>query len=265
MSVISALAKTQISDIDCTIIQLTGLGMFFAFWSCKYLKVLQAEEGQTRALCLQNIRFFQDRRSLPHSHPDLEFADSVSITFEQQKREKKNNTVTQQESGDSVLCPVQLAAGIVQLVRDYPGTTDHTTISTYMTNGKTLQIMSEQVIITLRNAVGAIGKDSLGIAKDKISTHSICLGLAMAMYLGESPVYTIMLIGHWSSGAFLHYIRKQVMEFSHNVSRKMLSFQNYQHLPNFEHQIPENNTRQRNNPNNTKTRQNVGGDASRQV
>jgi hypothetical protein len=33
MSTISALAKTQISEIDRTIIQLTNLGMFFAFWS----------------------------------------------------------------------------------------------------------------------------------------------------------------------------------------------------------------------------------------
>jgi hypothetical protein len=32
MSIISALAKTQISEIDRTIVQLTSLGMFFAFW-----------------------------------------------------------------------------------------------------------------------------------------------------------------------------------------------------------------------------------------
>ncbi len=59
----------------------------------------------------------------------------------------------------------------------------------------------------------------------------------MAMYLGKCPVYTVMLIGHWSGDAFLRYIRKQVMEFSHNVSKRMLKFQNYRHIPNFEHQI----------------------------
>ncbi len=195
MSVISALAKTQISEIDHAIVQLTGLGILFAFWSCKYLKVWQTEEGQTRALCLQNIRFFQDGRSLPRSHPNLEFAACVSITFKQQKQEEKDNTVTQQASGDFVLCQVQLAAGIVQRIRAYPGTRDHTTISIYMTNKETLQILSEQVINALRNAVGPIGKDALGIAKDKISTHSIHSGLAVAMYLGKCPVYTIMLIG----------------------------------------------------------------------
>ena len=32
----------------------------------------------------------------------------------------------------------------------------------------------------------------------------------MAMYLGDCPVYSIMMIGRWSSDAFLRYIRKQV-------------------------------------------------------
>jgi hypothetical protein len=62
----------------------------------------------------------------------------------------------------------------------------------------------------------------------------------MAMYLGECPVYTIMLIGQWSSNALIWYIRKQVMEFSHNVSKRMLSFQNYGHIPNFEQQVSAN-------------------------
>jgi hypothetical protein len=34
----------------------------------------------------------------------------------------------------------------------------------------------------------------LGIAKHELGTHSIRLGATMAMYLGECPVYSIMLI-----------------------------------------------------------------------
>jgi hypothetical protein len=97
--------------------------------------------------------------------------------------------------------------------------------------------------------VGAIGETRLGITKEEVGTHSIRSGAAMAMYLGECPVYTVMLIGRWSSDAFLRYIRKQVMEFSHNVSKKMLKFQNYCHIPNFEHQIHTNDPRVCNDPN----------------
>ncbi len=67
---------------------------------------------------------------------------------------------------------------------------------------------------------------------------------------------------HWSSDAFLLYIYKQVMQFSHNVSKKMLRFNNYQHIPKYNHKIVANDPRVCNNPNNAKMRRNIGGDAS---
>jgi hypothetical protein len=73
-----------------------------------------------------------------------------------------------------------------------------------------------------------------------------------------------MLIGCWSSNAFLWYIQKQVMEFSQYVSKKMLRFNNYKHVPNYNHRIVANNPRVRNNPNNAKMQRNIGGDMSRQ-
>ena len=44
----------------------------------------------------------------------------------------------------------------------------------------------------------------------------------VAMFLDETPVYTRMMIGRWSSDALLKYIRKQVEQFSHNVAQKMI-------------------------------------------
>jgi hypothetical protein len=44
----------------------------------------------------------------------------------------------------------------------------------------------------------------------------------MAMYLAGVPAFTIMLIGRWSSDAFLWYIHRQVQEFSAGLSSKML-------------------------------------------
>jgi hypothetical protein len=81
-----------------------------------------------------------------------------------------------------------------------------------MTNGMIEHVTSAQVVNALRDVVGAIGEARLGIAKHELGTHLLRSGAAMAMYLGECPVYTIMLIGRWSSNAFLRYIRKQVMQ-----------------------------------------------------
>jgi hypothetical protein len=87
------------------------------------------------------------------------------------------------------------------------------------------------MVTALCNAVEAYGQIKLGIRKEEIGTHSLRWGAAMAMYLGECPVYVIMMIVQWSSNAFLRYIRKQVEQFSRNVSSKMLHYQFHQHVP----------------------------------
>ncbi len=118
------------------------------------------------------------------------------------------------------------------------------------------------MVNALRDVVGAIGEVRLGIAKHEVGTHLLWSGAAMSMYLGECPVYTIMLLGRWSSDAFLRYIRKQVMELSHNVSKKMLRFRHYRHVPDYDHRIAAKDPRVRNDPNNAETQRNVGGDAN---
>ena len=101
--------------------------------------------------------------------------------------------------------------------------------------------MSKQITNALQDAVSAIGEDALHIAKNEVGTHSIRLGAAMAMFLGGCPVFLIMMIGPRSSDAFLHYIQKQVKEFNHDVSRKMLTHMFHRHIPNYSSQFPTSN------------------------
>jgi hypothetical protein len=76
----------------------------------------------------------------------------------------------------------------------------------------------------------------------------------MEMYLGEIPIYTIMLIGRWSSDDFLRYIRKQVEQFLRNAAKKMLTFRSFRHIPDIApRQISSEDPRQRIHRNNAKT------------
>ena len=117
----------------------------------------------------------------------------------------------------------------------------------------------------LRDAVQAIGEGVLNIKVDEIGTHSIRSGAAMAMVMGGLPVYMIMLMGRWSSDAFLRYIRKQIEQFSHDVSTKMIKNMCYRYMPVPTESASNSDPRQRNNPNNAETRRNVGGNATRQA
>ena len=196
---------------------------------------------------------------LAHSDKELPQADFVTITFVDQKNGERMESVTQFCTNDRVLCPVRAAATIVKRIRAIPSTTEETTINAYIDQSQKLAyVTSKQVKEALRAAVATIGESKLGFSSSEVGTHSIRSGAAMAMHLAEVPVYTIMIIGRWSSDAFLRYIRKQVAQFSQNIAQQMLSTQNYFHVSSFDQRVSHLDPRQRNNPNNAQTRRNLG-------
>ena len=227
------IAKLQITESQRAISQLVIGAFFFAMRSCEYLKVPQSEKRQTDILRLRNIRFILDGSILPHNSELIEFADSVSITFEFQKKDERNDTVNQIFSEDPLLCPVRSWAAVVRRIWSYPGASWETPVSAVWRNDRIEHITSGEVVNSIRAAVKAYGESKLGFKAEEVGTHSIRSGAAMSMYLGEAPVFTIMMIGRWSSDAFLRYIRKQVEQFSHNVSRRMLRFESFRHIADY--------------------------------
>jgi hypothetical protein len=185
---------------------------------------------------LKNIRFFKGRREINHSDEKLSKAGSVSITFELQKRGTKFDTVTHHRSNDRTICPVLVWSKIVKRIRQYPQSTDDTTVNTFMDANKKLhQITGSQLLKQLRRAAQALGHKTLGFKPEQIGLHSARSGAAMAMYLAGVPVYTIMLLGRWSSDAFLRYMRKQVTEFSAGISTKMNQSEDFFTIPTADH------------------------------
>ena len=165
-------------------------------------------------------------------------------------------------SQDACLCPVRAAAAIVTRIGKYLGPSQGSPILTVIVNGHLEQVTSTHMINALRDAIGTIGigEIKLGIKKEDVGTHSIRSGAAMVMYLGECPVLMIMLIGCWSSDAFLRYNRKQVMEFSQNLMKRILSCHNFRHIPDIHSRVQQDDPRVRNHPDNAKMRRNFGGD-----
>ncbi len=118
--------ETREQRIAAAIGQLTTVATFFVMQSCEYLKVTQAKKQQTDSLCLCNLQFFRDRKLIEHNNPHLKFSDCIYITFEMQKKDEKNNTVTQKASGKVNMCPVRMAASIIPRIRSYEGTNNNT-------------------------------------------------------------------------------------------------------------------------------------------
>jgi hypothetical protein len=216
--VLDKLAKRQVTELDIALGQLTIGAAFFACRSCEYLTVPKREERRTKLLCLQNIRFFKVGHLILAPSANLESADSVAITFEMQKNDSKFDKVIHGWTDDPVLCPVLQWARLVNKILSYPNTTCNTPVCAEWRHGRIDKIASTQLLLALRAASKAVGSARLGFKPSKMGMHSLCSGAAMEI------VYTIMIIGRWSSDAFLRYIRKQVEQFSWHVMKQMLTF-----------------------------------------
>ena len=229
-SILREFYKLSISKVDKALCQLFIGAFFFAMRSCEYLKV--SGTRKTKLLKIENIRFFKGKRLIHHKDKGLHKADSISITFECQKRDTKNDVITHHCTPDDLLCPVKIWSRIVKRLMSYPSTNPETKVNTFMKDdGSLYEFSGPELLSRLRRAAQSLGQDNLGFHHNQIGLHSARSGAAMAMYLAGVPVVTIMLLGRWSSDAFLRYIRKQVQEFSTGVSAQMIQRENFFTVP----------------------------------
>ena len=209
--------------------QLIMLAVFFAMRSCEYFHIERGDR-RTKPVCLKSFTFRRHLRVLELTDPELHLADNVTILFEFQKKLTRNDAITQTASGDPTLCPVRAAAAIVKRLLALGITDYETEISTYRDRkGKIGKVSNTVGLAFLRQFISTVPA-VYGLTPDNIGLHSIRSSAAMAMYINQIPVYTIMLLGRWSSNAFLLYIRKTVVEFSNDVSRKMIQNPTYHHV-----------------------------------
>jgi hypothetical protein len=129
-SIIKGLSKMAFTPLDKAMCQLFTGAFFFAMHSCEYLRV--SGKCRTKLLTVKNIRFFRGRREIKHNNKFLHLAETVSITFEFQKKDTHNDTVTHFRSGHNSICPVLVWSKIVQRIRSYPSSTDKTSVNTFM-------------------------------------------------------------------------------------------------------------------------------------
>jgi len=221
--------KSESSDLDVATADTLTLTFFFCMRSCKYSEV--QGERHTKILCMRNIRFYNERnQDITNKIDELEDAVSVSLTFEFQKKYIRNETIFHQKSGDKLalghMYPVKAAVNIVRRIHSYGLPSEKfpdTQINMVRSGSGFFTIPLSTFLQRIRLAVDTLGPEKLGFISQEVGTHSNRSGGTMGMFLAGTPIYTIMLIGRWSSDAFMRYIRKQVLQLSHGISEKMLT------------------------------------------
>jgi hypothetical protein len=238
---LGGVAHAVTHDTPAAIIaELAIVAFFFAMRSCECTTT--PTPGKTKTISLAGIVFRdQDKRIVPHESPAIATAEYVSLTFEDQKNNEKNDTRSQRRTADRVLCPVRRAASLVARIRrlvSHPTTS--TTINTILVAGSTLALSQEYLRDRLRVTCTALGgRDTFGYSASDIGTKSLRSGAAMALFLMNHSTERIMLLGRWKSAAFLVYIRPQVLEWTNDMSRDMIRHDSFLDVSDFDQADPD--------------------------
>ena len=207
--------------------------LFFAMRSCEYSKTANHDNQKTKPIRPMDVIFRIGNKIIQQGDPKIFMADTVELTFQDQKNGEMEDQVIQERTNDPELCPVSHWAHTITRLRAYPGYRNDWPVFHFYDekSKKHSHITSTEILQDIRAAVDAIGPDVLGFTSKEVGTHSNRSGAAMMMYLSGTPVYSIMLVGRWLSDAFLRYIEKQVKEFSRGITKRMLSCNTFYNIP----------------------------------
>lgn len=218
------------------------VAFFYAMRSCEYL--ITSGPRITVNIRLKHVVFLNERGgTIAQRSPEIFNAHSTSLIFENQKNKVKWDKSTQESTSDPLLNPTRALAAIVSELWKDPRTTEDTPICTFYEDGTAKFVTGDDMLKFMRRTAEAIGEDKLGFSPEDIRTHSVRSGAAMAMFLDNTPIFLIMLVGRWSSDAFLKYIRKQVLETAKGISSRMLKNDLFHVLPSPSSTIDDPRTR----------------------
>jgi hypothetical protein len=208
---------------------LSVVAFFFAMRSCEIS--FTPSPGRTKSIRLRGVLFRdQANNEISQLSPNLwNTAERVTITFEDQKNGDKMDRRTHQRTSDPVLCPVRTLVRLVQRIhRRVPNANRDMTLDTICLVSRTTRVTSTMLRNYIRSSCTTLGgRATFGFDAADLGTKSLRSGAAMSLFLMNHSVHKIMILGRWSSDAFLVYIRPQVLEWTTNMSSDMIQHDSF--------------------------------------
>jgi hypothetical protein len=202
---------------------------FFAMRPCEFVKT--PRPGRTKRAKLGTL-IFRDRSKGIVSHSDpllLSQSEYITVVFVDQKNGTKMDHRTQRKTDHAFLCPVlRFGRAVKRIVATVPHWSADTPLCTLRDAQQNLLITSTFTKNLLRHTCFLYGGiKTFGFHPHDIGNRSLRSGAAMSLFLMHHPKEWIMILGRWSSDAFLVYIRPQVLEWTNNMSRDMIKLDNF--------------------------------------
>ena len=128
-------------------------------------------------------------------------------------------TITQHATGTPEFPVLALAHIIHDIISN--GGTNKTLLCLVWDVKGWVDLKSHHIIKMVRNTPGDLKLHRQEIDDDRVGTHSLRAGVAMALKLHGYDYTTIIKMGRWTSLIFLYYIHNQIAYLSTDISKKM--------------------------------------------
>ena len=209
---------------------LCNIAFYYLLRVGEYTLTSSKKRKRTVQFQLQNITLRKNGQAIPHTAPlhDLLQADEATLKITNQKNGTKGQCIHNECTGTKYSPIKSLARRIAHIMTH--GGDKHSLISAFCEkHGNVKQITQSVINSTVKDAASSIGLYKAGYTRNKVSSHSLRAGGAMALHLNKCDRDTIKKQGRWSSDTFLMYIHDQISAFSKGLSKKMatpISFRN---------------------------------------
>jgi len=182
-------------------------------------------QRRTQQFRLCDTKFFANGTEVKHNQLATHghAITLVSLTIDNQKNGKRGETLSHHAlTNGNLCCPVQ---AVVARVRDMitDGATQETLLCAFR-DATTLpwqQVRSTDIVELVKEAVRRNPNDCIGFDSNRVGSHSLRAGGAMAMFVTKHDTIAIQKAGQWTSSTFLDYIHNQIDVVTRGLSQAM--------------------------------------------
>jgi hypothetical protein len=177
-----------------------------------------------------DIRLWYRGKIIPHSAGlrALMQADSATISIAHTKNGTKGAVVHHEAIGGQI-CPVAALARRVANIQQANLVTCQLN-AVYDESGQRSQVSDRDIGIAVQWGATCDCLLTRGYTLDRISSHSLRAGGAMAMKLSGASDSTIMRVGRWSLLTYLTYIHSQIGALTAGLSKLMATQVRFQNV-----------------------------------
>jgi len=214
------IAKYTFSTHHRTVADLCIIAFFYLLRVGEYTSTTSSTQKRTIALRKCDIRLWSNGRvlSLEASLETLLGADAATICIANTKNGTKGAVVHHESIGGPV-CPVAALARRIHNLHSASTTCPLSTV--FHTDRQPTTVSDRDITIAVRWGATFDGLLDRGYTLERVSSHSLRAGGAMALALAGESAITIMRVGRWTSTTYMTYIHSQIGALAKGLAWKM--------------------------------------------